>query len=343
MCNGLPLALITVGRAMALRKTLSEWHHSIEALSRATAEFPSTPHQDFVLVKFGYDSLPSDKVRSCFLYCALFPEGFCIKKSDLIDYWIGEGFLGAYSDACEARIEDSRRERPAYLVKAGTQLADAPEVGKWEVVRKVSLMANNIQNLSKAARCNDLYLNLSWTGIRQVPVQLKNLVKLKCLNLEHTYELRTIPMQVISNFSSLTVLRMAHCGSSDRAVGRRCPDWWTRILGKGFAVPGAFESVDDNHKKPLFSANICKLQQVSGRHPRIVPPTISACEVPRHITSRRKSFVDDCPNLRKLPLNSNSAKEHRIVIQGWEDWWRRLEWEDEAAQHTFLPSFKGCL
>ncbi|KAJ6384658.1 hypothetical protein OIU78_027872 [Salix suchowensis] len=183
MCNGLPLALITVGRAMAFRKTLSEWRHSIEALSRATAEFPSTPHQDFVLVKFGYDSLPSDKVRSCFLYCALFPEGFCIKKSDLIDYWIGEGFLGAYSDACEARIEghtiidilaqacllkdegrdvkmhqvirnmalwvDSRRERPAYLVKAGTQLADAPEVGKWEVVRKVSLMANNIQNLSQ--------------------------------------------------------------------------------------------------------------------------------------------------------------------------------------------------
>ncbi|KAJ6694438.1 hypothetical protein OIU85_005150 [Salix viminalis] len=80
MCNGLPLALITVGRAMAFRKTLSEWHHSIEALSRATAEFPSTPHQDFVLVKFGYDSLPSDKVRSCFLYCALFPEGFLHKK-----------------------------------------------------------------------------------------------------------------------------------------------------------------------------------------------------------------------------------------------------------------------
>ncbi|KAJ6694440.1 hypothetical protein OIU85_005152 [Salix viminalis] len=57
----------------------------------------------------------------------------------------------------------------------------------------------------------------------------------------------------------------------------------------------------------------------------------------------KEIFVDDCPNLRKLPLNSNSAKEHRIVIQGWEDWWGRLEWEDEAAQQTFLPSFKGCL
>ncbi|KAJ6974140.1 disease resistance protein [Populus alba x Populus x berolinensis] len=273
MCNGLPLALITVGRAMAFRKTLSEWHHSIEALSRATA-------------RFGYDSLRSDKVRSCFLYCALFPEGFNINKSDLIDYWIGEGFLGAYSDAYEARTEgqniidiltqaclledegrdvkmhqvirdmalwiDSRKENPVYLVEAGTQLADAPEVGKWEVVRRVSLMVNNIQNLSRAPRCNDLMisdtffqfmlslkvldlsenreitefpsgilnnLNLSRTRIRQLPVQLKNLVKLKCLNLEHTYELRTIPMQVISNFSSLTVLRMARCASSDRVVG----------------------------------------------------------------------------------------------------------------------------
>jgi disease resistance protein RPS2 len=278
---------------MAFRKTLLEWRHSIEALSRATAEFSRTPYRDFVLLKFGYDSLRNDKVRSWFLYCALFPEGFFINKSYLIDYWIGEGFLGAYSDAYEARTEghniidiltqaclledegrdvkmhqvirdmalwmDSRKENPVYLVEAGTQLADAPEVGKWEVVRRVSLMANNIQNLSKAPRCNDLvtlflkknnlkmisdtffqfmlslkvldlsenreitefpsgilklvylqYLNLSRTGIRQLPGQLKNLVKLKCLNLEHTYELRTIPMQVISNFSSLTVLRMFH-------------------------------------------------------------------------------------------------------------------------------------
>ncbi|KAJ6380398.1 hypothetical protein OIU76_016959 [Salix suchowensis] len=458
MCNGLPLALITVGRAMAFRKTLSEWRHSIEALSRATAEFPSTPHQDFVLVKFGYDSLPN-----------------------------------------------SRRERPAYLVKAGTQLADAPEVGKWEVVRKVSLMANNIQNLSKAARCNDLvtlllsrnnlkmisdtffqsmpslkvldlsknreitelpsgilklvslqYLNLSWTGIRQIPVQLKNLVKLKCLNLAHTYELRTIPMQVISNFSSLTVLRMAHCGSSDRAVGDGVQTGGPGSLARDlhclehlnlltitirslyslqtFASFSKFQAATRElshqqfqHARSLDMSllggmngldeleiiDCINLKDVGISNSSITSETsfhslrrvsivncsaledltwltlaqnirflkISRCSKMEEIIRQEKSgqrnlkmfekleclklvslpnlkviypdalpfpylkeiFVDDCPNLRKLPLNSNSAKEHRIVIQGWEDWWRRLEWEDEAAQHTFLPSFKGCL
>ncbi|KAJ6974149.1 disease resistance protein [Populus alba x Populus x berolinensis] len=539
MCNGLPLALITVGRAMAFRKTLSEWHHSIEALSRATAEFSRTPYRDFVLLKFGYDSLRSDKVRSCFLYCALFPEGFNINKSDLIDYWIGEGFLGAYSDAYEARTEgqniidiltqaclledegrdvkmhqvirdmalwiDSRKENPVYLVEAGTQLADAPEVGKWEVVRRVSLMVNNIQNLSRAPRCNDLvtlfltknnlkmisdtffqfmlslkvldlsenreitefpsgilklvslqYLNLSRTRIRQLPVQLKNLVKLKCLNLEHTYELRTIPMQVISNFSSLTVLRMARCASSDRVVGDgvqtggpgslardlQCLEHLNLLtitirsqyslqtfasfnkfltatqalslqefqharsldmsLLEGMNRLDDLEFIDCSNLKDLsinnssitsetsFNSlrrvsiiNCSKLEDLTWLTlaPNIKFLKISRCSRMEEIIRQEKSgqrnlkvfekleflrlvslpklkviypdalpfpslkeiFVDDCPNLRKLPLNSNSAKEHRIVIQGWEDWWRGLEWEDEAAQHTFLPSFKSCL
>ncbi|XP_011023800.1 PREDICTED: probable disease resistance protein At5g63020 [Populus euphratica] len=490
MCNGLPLALITVGRAMAFRKTLLEWHHSIEALSRATAEFSRTPYRDFVLLKFGYDSLRSDKVRSCFLYCALFPDGFCINKSYLIDYWIGEGFLGAYSDAYEARTEghniidiltqaclledegrdvkmhqvirdmvlwiDSRNENPVYLVESGTQLADAPEVGKWEMVRRVSLMANNIQNLSKAPRCNDLYLNLSKTRIRQLPFQLKNLVKLKCLNLEHTSELRTIPMQVISNFSSLTVLRMVDCGSSDSVVGDGVQTGGPGSLARDlqclkhlnlltitirsqyslqtFASFNKFltatqalslqkfqhtssldisllegmnclddlEFIDCSNLKDLSINNSSITSETSFKSlrrvsivncskledltwltlaPNIKFLMISRCSKMEEIIRQEKSgqrnlkvfeeleflrlvslpqlkviypdalpfpslkeiFVDDCPNLRKLPLNSNSAKEHGIVIQGWEDWWRRLEWEDEAAQHTFLPSFKGCL
>ncbi|KAJ6876599.1 hypothetical protein NC651_029558 [Populus alba x Populus x berolinensis] len=52
MCNGLPLALITGGRAMAFKKTLSEWHHSIKALSRATEEFFTHSLSGLVLLKF---------------------------------------------------------------------------------------------------------------------------------------------------------------------------------------------------------------------------------------------------------------------------------------------------
>ncbi|XVF11269.1 hypothetical protein REPUB_Repub08aG0012300 [Reevesia pubescens] len=50
--------------------------------------------------------------------------------------------------------------------------------------------------------------------------------------------------------------------------------------------------------------------------------------------------VDKCPKLKRLPLNSNSAKENKIRIQGVEEWWKELEWEDESTLNAFLPCFE---
>ncbi|KAK7362943.1 hypothetical protein VNO77_05068 [Canavalia gladiata] len=50
--------------------------------------------------------------------------------------------------------------------------------------------------------------------------------------------------------------------------------------------------------------------------------------------------VDGCPNLRKLPLNSNSAKDTLIQIRGdHDDWWNNLEWEDPALKDQFRSKF----
>lgn len=541
MCNGLPLALITIGRAMARKKTIQEWHQSIEVLSKSTSEFSGTSNQDLALLKFGYDSLPSDKVKSCFLYCALFPEDFSINKCNLIDYWIGEGFLGAYNDVGGARnegyniigtllhaclLEDNGKdvkmhdlirdmalwitreysnEKDKYFVAAGIQLDEELEIGDRETVRRMSLMANHIQNLAKAPRCHDLltlflgknnlkmisgaffqsmpslkvldlsenigltelpsgisrlvslqYLNLSRTSIRQLPLELRNLVKLKCLNLEHTYELYTIQLQIISSFSNLNVLRMVHCASSDRVVGdgvqtgghgTMARDWQrlehlnvltitirSEYSLQSFASFNMFQNctqalslhqfrhsrfldisflegmncLDDlefidcvnlkelkiedslimrgarfNSLHKVSIVNCSKLEDLTwvALAPNLEILWISRCsnmveiirqeklgegilnafqklEVLRLVSlPQLKSIypnalpfpylkeivVDDCQNLKRLPLNSNSAKEHRIVIQGWDDWWESLEWENEASKRTFLPSFKSCM
>ncbi|KAK3219450.1 hypothetical protein Dsin_013420 [Dipteronia sinensis] len=50
----------------------------------------------YPLLKFSYDSLASDTLRSCLLYCSLFPEDYKIEKRDLIDFWIGERFFDEY-------------------------------------------------------------------------------------------------------------------------------------------------------------------------------------------------------------------------------------------------------
>lgn len=56
------------------------------------------------------------------------------------------------------------------------------------------------------------HLDLARSKIRRLPMELKYLVHLKCLNLEFT-RLTRIPQQVISNLKMLRVLRMYECGS----------------------------------------------------------------------------------------------------------------------------------
>ncbi|KAK8674633.1 hypothetical protein V6N13_032742 [Hibiscus sabdariffa] len=56
----------------------------------------------------------------------------------------------------------------------------------------------------------------------------------------------------------------------------------------------------------------------------------------------KRIHVGDCPKLKKLPLNSDSAKGNHITI--WvrkEDWRNNLEWENKATRDAFLPSFKN--
>ncbi|XP_031255509.1 probable disease resistance protein At5g63020 [Pistacia vera] len=92
-CKGLPLALITIGRAMSNRRTPEEWRYAINTLQSHPSEFADMESSVFQVLRFSYDSLRDDKHKNCFLYCSLFPEDHMINKDELIDLWIAEGIL----------------------------------------------------------------------------------------------------------------------------------------------------------------------------------------------------------------------------------------------------------
>ncbi|KAK9229532.1 hypothetical protein WN944_022495 [Citrus x changshan-huyou] len=179
-CDGLPLALITIGRAMACKRTAEEWRRAIEVLRRS-----GLGKEVYPLLKFSYDSLQNETIKSCFLYCCLYPEDYAILKWDLIDCWIGEGFLGE-SDRFSAEnrgydilgtlvraclleevgddevkmhnvvrdmaiwiTSEIEKEKRNFLVCAGAGLEEAPDVKEWENVRRLSLMQNDIKILSE--------------------------------------------------------------------------------------------------------------------------------------------------------------------------------------------------
>ncbi|XVE92261.1 hypothetical protein REPUB_Repub01dG0081400 [Reevesia pubescens] len=295
-CKGLPLALITIARAMAFKSTVEEWTYALEVLRRSSMSvFQDMGEEVYPLLKFSYDSLPNDLFRKCLLYCSLFSEDHLILKNKLIDFWIGEGFLDGHGNTSLARnqghhiigslvhacllekvadwgikmhdvIRDMslwiackcEEEKWRFFVQARYQLTEAPKVGNWGSIHRMSLMENEIENLVETLNCphlqnlflnknklkvisNDFFqfmcdlrvldlsenrdlkelpvgisklvslecLDLSRTMIRQLPLELKALEKLKCLRLEHPYPSHIIiPRQLISAFSKLQVLRI---------------------------------------------------------------------------------------------------------------------------------------
>ena len=102
-CEGLPLALVVIGRSMASRKTPREWEQALQVLKSYPAEFSGMGDHVFPILKFSYDHLDNHTIKSCFLYCSIFPEDSIIENEELIDLWIGEGFVNKFADVHKAR------------------------------------------------------------------------------------------------------------------------------------------------------------------------------------------------------------------------------------------------
>ena len=47
----------------------------------------------FHVLKLSYDGLRDDITKSCFIYCSVFPKEYEMRNDELIEHWIGEGFL----------------------------------------------------------------------------------------------------------------------------------------------------------------------------------------------------------------------------------------------------------
>ncbi|XVF11377.1 hypothetical protein REPUB_Repub08aG0022800 [Reevesia pubescens] len=568
-CKGLPLALITIARAMAFKSTIEEWTDALEVLKRSSISvFQDMGEEVYPLLKFSYDSLPNDMFRKCLLYCSLFSEDHLISKDKLIDFWIGEGFLDGHGNTSLARnqghtiigslvhaclLEEAyvsgtyercikmhdvirdmslwiackcEEEKWRFFVQARYQLTEAPEVGNWGSIHRMSLMENQIENLVETPNClhlqtlflnrnklkvinndffkfmcglrvldlsgnRDIYelpvgisklvslesLDLSWTRIRQLPLELKALEKLKCLSLESISLLSSqtiiIPRQLISAFSKLQVLRIRGCYFSsgqevednnewlveelkclnrldvltvsitsafalDRFMSteRLCSctkeiglakfkdskrlnvlslaknmkslnsldlincesfeevkmEWAgeeegrmikaepeSHIQTSVIATQHCFQSLSEvriqycsklrditwlilapnlsfinvvscdkmeeiiNERKLSQVAEVVETSSLFAKletlHLQLLPELKSICWDALPFSCLKEILVNGCPKLKRLPLNSNSAKENKIRIEGEEEWWKELQWEDESTLNAFLPCF----
>ncbi|KAB5532334.1 hypothetical protein DKX38_019004 [Salix brachista] len=92
-CKGLPLAAKVLGGLMQSKRTREEWECVLSSeLWRLDEVDEDRVEQLFVPLLLSYYDLPS-VVRRCFLYCAMFPKDYSMKKDELVKMWMAQGYL----------------------------------------------------------------------------------------------------------------------------------------------------------------------------------------------------------------------------------------------------------
>nr|GMC46472.1 disease resistance protein At4g27190-like [Ipomoea batatas] len=93
-CDGLPLALVTVGASLRKKTEVALWKSALYALQKSEpTHIHGVEEKVYRPLRWSYDSLKGEHLKSCFLFCCLYPEDFEIDTNRLVHYWLAEGLF----------------------------------------------------------------------------------------------------------------------------------------------------------------------------------------------------------------------------------------------------------
>ncbi|CBI20507.3 unnamed protein product, partial [Vitis vinifera] len=218
----------------------------------------------------------------------------------------------------------------------------------FQALRVLNLSNTNIQRLplslihlgelralllSQCGRLNELppvgrlsklqVLDCSNSGILKLPEGMEQLSNLRELNLSGTWGLKTYGAGLVSRLSGLEILDMSEsncrwCLKTETNEGNAA---LLEELGWQTSMP---YPVAPNLQKIALSL-LPNLKTLSRQE-----------ETWQHL---EHIYVRECRNLKKLPLNEQSANTLK-EIRGEEEWWKQLEWDDDVTSSTLQPLFK---
>ncbi|KAH0644182.1 hypothetical protein KY284_032066 [Solanum tuberosum] len=243
-CGGLPLAITVIGTSMRGKTRVELWEDALKSLRMSEPHNKDVEKKVYMVIKSSFDSLESqdielsseqrskhgNKIKSCFLYCSLYPLD--IPTDDLTNCWWAEGILGeddTYEEAYNRGITTIRSLVDACLLEthemdfvkmhdvvcdvakwiantfgddhtsvfqAGIGLTEISQIKVSASVKRISFVSNKIQSLR--------IVNLSATGIRALPCSINSLCQLRALILQNCNGLKELPP--IGNLCNLQLL-----------------------------------------------------------------------------------------------------------------------------------------
>ncbi|RVW63595.1 putative disease resistance protein [Vitis vinifera] len=270
-CSGLPCALITTGKAMAGSTDLNQWEQKLKILKHCPSEFP-------------------DK------------EIFC---DELIQLWMGEGFLDEYDDP-RAKGED---------IIDNLKQACLLEIGSFK----------------KHVKMHRIIRGMALCAMEEVrtPLSFPNLATLFVSN----NSMKSFP----NGF--LEMLEMNDCSHLEGVIVDV-----ENNGGQGFMPQNMVPS-----KFPLqpYLCTLCELRIFMCPNllnltwlihaPRLL--FLDALPFPS-LTNISVAF---CPSLGKLPFDSKTGNKKSLQkINGEQQWWDALVWEDDNINQILTPYFVPC-
>ncbi|KAF8411929.1 hypothetical protein HHK36_004487 [Tetracentron sinense] len=321
-CGGLPIALITVGRALG-DKDLEEWKKAARKLkeSKPTNE-QDVEYEVFSCLRLSYDYRKGEETKACFLLCCLFPEDHHIRIEDLARYGIG---LGLFQDIDSLEEARGRAHTASKNLKASCMLLDCIDkrfVKMHDVVRHIAKTIASKEKHVLVRAGEDLKewpnkgtfehktcISLMYNDICKFPGELK-CSKLQTLLLQRNYSIKDIPDSFFEGMTALQVLDLSKTDVLSLPTSIQfltnlrtlCLDWSTSL--RDISILGELKELEI---LSISSSNIEEFPRKMGQ-----------------LTNLRLLDLTSCERLVTLPPNviSSLSRLEELYMagsfQGWE-------------------------
>ncbi|KAM0931596.1 hypothetical protein ACQ4PT_000206 [Festuca glaucescens] len=221
MCGGVPLPLVCMFSVVAMEVeqqqqegmcvNLSDVLDTIaeQVVHRGIQNIPG--FEPLVeSLQLGYDNIPNQMLKTCLLYCSIYPEGYGFKRDDCVREWMAQGFVSR-EDAARGYFEELAdrglimgtddeavyRMHPMMREIACLNYLETLEFGTLEVERLPDEVWH-LQNLKT--------LDVRSTGITELPSEVGKLQNLETLDVSST-SITELPNEVwqLQNLKTLDV------------------------------------------------------------------------------------------------------------------------------------------
>nr|XP_023889045.1 putative disease resistance RPP13-like protein 1 [Quercus suber] len=99
-CDGLPLAAKALGCLLHSKLDVEEWN---KILKSEIWSLPNNGGNILPALRISYYYLPSH-LKRCFAYCSIFLKDYLFKKEELVQLWMGEGFMQQHNNNEEMEV-----------------------------------------------------------------------------------------------------------------------------------------------------------------------------------------------------------------------------------------------